>query len=224
MTPRDAATKTAAPETKRERTAATDPLRPPDTAPGTVRDWVWSTLARRRQVGYPLPPHGHHPNFTGAGKAADVLLGHLLETRALIPGQSVLCYPDLVLKPLRKRLLEAGVSVVVPAQHGDHYRLLRSGVVAANTSSSIAGAEREGDDVATLELLPEPVAFTFVACVAVSRTGQVLTKGYGFALPTEVCDLPSATVVHPLQVLAGLEPDAPAVSYFATPTELTKLE
>jgi 5-formyltetrahydrofolate cyclo-ligase len=184
--------------------------------PGLVRDRVWAELWRRRQVGYPLPPHGHHPNFTGAAAAAARLLQHLLETQALTSGDTVLSYPDMVLKGLRKRLLEAGISVVVPAQHGDRYRLLKSGVVDAGKASSIAGAEREGEDMATLP----PLSFAFVACVAVSRTGDVLTKGYGFALPPEIAALPSATLVHPLQVLERLEPDAPPVTLYATPSEV----
>ncbi len=196
-----------------------DATRPPDTTPGAVRDWVWAELWRRRQVGYPLPPHGHHPNFTGAAAAASLLLKHLLGTRQLTPGSAVLSYPDMVLKPLRKRLLEAGVSGVVPAQHGDRYRLLRSGVVNAGRASSIAGAEREGEDVAAL---PE-VSFAFVACVAVSPTGEVLSKGYGFALPTQL-ELPSATVVHPFQIVAGLGADALPVTLFATPTEVTEVK
>lgn len=188
---------------------------PADRSPGVVRDWVWAELTRRRGVAYPLPPHGHHPNFRGAGEAAAFLAARLFETKMLKPGQTVLSYPDLVLKPLRKRLLEAGVSVVVPAKHGERYRLLRSGLVAPARASSIAGAEREGIDIAEL---PE-VALTLVACVAVSVRGNVLTKGYGFRLPQEVLGVPSATLVHPLQVLSGLEPDAPPVTFFATPTE-----
>jgi len=208
------------PEEQLERRAG-----PPGTAPGAVRDWVWAELSRRRLVGYPLPPHGHHPNFTGSGEAATLLLGHLLGTRALNPGDTVLCYPDMVLKGLRKRLLEAGVNVIVPAQHrlgmsGERYRLLRSGAVNAGRASSIAGAEREGEDVARL---PE-VTFTFAACVAVSPAGDVLTKGYGFALPPEVWALPSATLVHPLQVVAGLEADAPPVGLFATPLAVAEVK
>ena len=191
---------------------------PADTSPGAVRDFVWRELSRQRQVGYPLPPHGHHPNFTGAAKAATLLLAHLLEAQALTPGDTVLAYPDMVLKPLRKRLLEAGIHVVVPAQHGEHYRLLKSGVVTPVKASSIAGAEREGENCVTL---PE-VSFVFVACVALSPAGEVLTKGYGFALPPEVSGLPSATVVHPLQLVPGLIPDAPPVTLFATPTEVFK--
>lgn len=189
---------------------------PPDTSPGRVRDYVWAELSRRRQVGYPLPPHGHHPNFRGAGDAAARLLTHLLETRTVAPGMTVLCYPDMVLKPLRKRLLEAGIDVVVPAKHGERYRLLKSGAVWATRASSIAGAEREGEDISAL---PD-VAFTFVACVAVSLRGDVLTKGYGFRLPQGALGVPSATLAHPTQVLRGLEADAPPVSLFATPAEV----
>ncbi len=192
-------------------------LQLPDNSPGAVRDFVWRELSRQRQVGYPLPPHGHHPNFTGAAKAATLLLAHLLEVQTLTPGDTVLAYPDMVLKPLRKRLLEAGISVVVPAQHSEHYRLLKSGVVNPVKASSIAGAEREGG----LVTLPE-VSFVFVACVAISSAGEVLTKGYGFAPPQEVSGLPSATVVHPLQIIPGLVPDAPPVTLFATPTEVFK--
>lgn len=192
----------------------------PPTSPGPLRDWVWRTLARRRQVGYPLPPHGHHPNFTGAAVAATKLLAHLLTSRALTPGDTVLSYPDMALKPLRKRLLEAGVHVVVPAQHGPHYRLLRSGVVAAAKASSIAGAEREGELISALP----PLTFTFVACVAVSRGGAVLSKGYGFTLPAEVLELPSATLVHPLQVMDELEADTPHITLFATPQGVTEVK
>lgn len=196
------------------------PGEPPPTAPGALRDWVWRTLARARQVGYPLPPHGHHPNFTGAAGAAAKLLGVLLTSRRLAPGAVVLSYPDMVLKPLRKRLLEAGVHVVVPAQHGPRYRLLRSGVVAPGRASSIAGAEREGELIAALP----PLTFAFVACVAVSRSGAVLSKGYGFTLPAEALGLPSATLVHPLQVVPELQPDVPPVFLFATPEGVTEVK
>lgn len=169
-----------------------------------------------RQVGYPLPPHGHHPNFKGAGEAAARLLEHLLGTAQLRPGDTVLSYPDYVLKPLRRRLLEAGVNVVVPAQHGPTYRLLKSGAVDARAASSIAGAERQGQP---LETLPDAGVFrlTLVACVAVSRRGELLSKGYGFSLPPETHPLPSATLAHPLQVLETLQGDSPRVSLYATP-------
>jgi 5-formyltetrahydrofolate cyclo-ligase len=120
-----------------------------------------------------------------------------------------------VLKPLRKALLETGVSVVVPAQHCPGYRLLKSGVVDAGVASSIKGAERQGRPLASLD--PAPLRLTLVACVAVSVRGEVLSKGYGFSLPPVVRQLPSATVVHPLQVLEALQGDRPSVDLYATP-------
>lgn len=181
-----------------------------------MRDWVWGRLLAARQVAYPLPPHGHHPNFKGAAEAAARLLEHLFQTARLRPGDTVLAYPDYVLRPLRQRLLEAGVSVVVPAQHGPHYRRLESGVVDARAASSIAGAERQGE---LLTALPDPalLRLSLVACVAVSVRGEVLSKGYGFSLPPETHHLSAATIVHPLQVLGALQGDRPGVALYATP-------
>ncbi len=58
---------------------------------------------------------------------------------------------------------------------------------------------------------------TFAACVALSVRGEVLSKGYGFSLPQETHYLPSAALVHPLQVLEALQSDAPPVNCYATP-------
>jgi len=196
--------------------------RPDPPTPGPVRDWVWAALMRARQVAYPLPPHGHHPNFTGAGEAATRLLEHLFESNALRPGDTVLSYPDYVLKPLRKGLLEAGVSVVVPAKHGPHYQLLESGEVPPGGASSIAGAERHGQHLETFSPA-HTLRFAFVACVAVSGRGEVLSKGYGFRLPEEARGLPAATLAHPLQVFESLEGDAPKVVLYATPQEVKNL-
>lgn len=163
--------------------------------PGDVREWVWSELLRQRQVVFPLPPHGHHPNSKGAAQAAEHLLTILGVRGWFSAGDTVLCYPDLVLKPLRKRLLDAGVNVVVPAKYGSGYRFLESGVVASAGGSSIAGAERLGT---SLSVLPD-VRACMIACVALRDDGAVLGKGYGFALPELLNALPKATVVHPLQ-------------------------
>ena len=145
---------------------------------GELRDHIWKTLMKEKAVSYPLPCFGHHPNFKGASKAASVLLEYLITQNKIKAGQSVLCYPDYVLKPLRKGLLEAGLNVVVPAQHGTDYRFLESGKVNPSKASSIAGAEKEGQKMATLPDLH----FAFIACVAVTKKGHILDKGYGFHL------------------------------------------
>ena len=182
---------------------------------GEVRERVWTMLMKERALAYPYPPFGHHPNFRGAAQAANLLLPELLTKKLLKPGDTVLSYPDYVLKGLRKGLLEAGINVVVPGKYKG-WRLLESAKVRPAKVSSIAGAEKEGEK---LDALP-PVTLTFVACVALTKTGDLLTKGYGFSLPSEVRELPSFSVAHPLQVLETL-PEADAqVTAFATLEEV----
>lgn len=180
---------------------------------GELRQDVWVTLMRERAVAYPYPPFGHHPNFKGAAVAAIHLLDHLLKT-SLKPGQTVLSYPDYVLKPLRKGLLEAGVNVTVPAKYGKGFRFLEAVSVKPSRASSIAGAEKEGILLENVERLPV-LSFAFIACVALDKTGQILTKGYGFKLP-EGLELPRATIVHDLQVRELSDADE-KVSVYALP-------
>ncbi len=184
---------------------------------GELRDQIWTTLMKERVVSYPLPPYGHHPNFKGASKAAALLLSELLTQQQIRVGQTVLCYPDYVLKGLRKKLLESGIHVVVPAQHGDSYRRLESGKVNASKASSIAGAEKVGEK---LTELPE-LDFAFMACVAVSQKGDLLDKGYGFHLPNLA--LSSATIVHSLQVVDEIPEARLSVGYYATPEKVYKV-
>ena len=186
-----------------------------EVTPGKVRERIWVALQRAGAVAYPAPAFGHHPNFRGASQAAKCLLPELFARGFLKPGDSVLSYPDYVLKALRKGLLESGVNVVVPAQHGDDYRLLTSGKVAPAKASSIAGAEKEGERMTELPAC----RVALVACVAVSRTGRSLSKGYGFSLPTAL-ELPLFTLVHPLQVLPELPGSERALTAFATPSEI----
>ena len=182
---------------------------------GEVRERVWTTLMKERALAYPYPAFGHHPNFRGAAQAANLLLPELLAKNLLKPGDTVLSYPDYVLRGLRKGLLEANINVVVPGKYKG-YRLLESAKVKPARVSSIAGAEKEGTKLDA----PPPVSLTFIACVALTKAGDLLTKGYGFSLPPEVRGLPSFSVAHPLQVLDRL-PEADAyVTAFATPGEV----
>jgi len=174
---------------------------------------------RARAAVYPLPVSGHHPNFRGAGAAADLLVAHLIDSETVRPGDTVLSYPDYVLRPVRKRLLEAGADLLVPAKYGRGYRLLKSGLVAPHASSSIAGAERQG---ILLEELGE-VRLVLVACVAFDGEGHWLSKGYGFQLPERVRRLASATIVHPLQQVASLPVYDGRVTFMATPDKVSNL-
>lgn len=183
---------------------------------GDLREWVWATLMKERQVAYPLPPRGHHPNFKGASEAASRLVSYLLEHTHLNPGDCAISYPDYVLKPLRKNLLEAGVSVVVPAKYGDAYRFLDARKVPAKKGSSIAGAERHGELIRALPVF----RMAFLACVAVSEQGDVLDKGYGFRLPEPLRTLPSATLAHPLQRFKTLPEKTARVGFYALPAQV----
>ena len=192
---------------------------------GELREAVYLELLRARAVAYPSPPFGHHPNFRGGPQAAAHLLTHLLG-EVLRPGQTVLSYPDYVLRPVRRGLLEGGVNVVVPAQHGPGYRLLRSGQADPQRASSIAGAEREGEPVAALPYL----SACLVAAVALDGAGRWLGKGYGFALPEAARRKPCYLIAHPLMivgsVMGSVVGDLPevegGVSAYATPQGLVR--
>lgn len=186
--------------------------------PGELREQVWARLMREHVAVYPLPAKGHHPNFRGAAQAARLLADDLLGG-LLVPGDTVLSYPDYVLRPLRRRLLEHGVNLVVPAKYGDGYRLLESREAKATQAATIAGAERVGKKVAALP----PVKVVLLACVALDPEGHVLDKGYGFSPPETLRDLPLATLLHPLQLLEERLKTPWRVRVFATPEKVTNL-
>lgn len=66
---------------------------------GELREEVWNALARYDLALHPTPPHGHHPNFLGARRAAE----RLLKTPEFQGARRVLAGMDAVLKPLRRR-------------------------------------------------------------------------------------------------------------------------
>lgn len=175
---------------------------------------------KERALAYPYPPFGHHPNVKGASKAGTRLLDALTEKAYLKPGVTVLSYPDYVLRTVRKGLLEAGIRVVVPAKYGKGYRLLDPVKVKPSKASTIAGAEKVGEKLTTLP----SVRLVFTACVAVSRAGDFLTKGYGFSPPSEARELPFFSVVHPLQVYETLPETEGKLHAYATPDEVRWLK
>lgn len=178
---------------------------------GTIRDEIWTNLIKENAAAYPLPPYGHNPNFRGSSEAATLLIEELLKRAMIKPGDTVLSYPDYVLKQLRKGLLSAGINVVVPAKFGKDYRFVEASPLNAEEGSSISGAEKVG---MSIKDLPE-LKMTFIACVAITHQGNYIDKGYGFHLPESVLSLPSATIVHPLQIVEGLESER-QVTWYAT--------
>jgi 5-formyltetrahydrofolate cyclo-ligase len=186
---------------------------------GDIRDEIWTNLIKERAAAYPLPPYGHNPNFKGSGEAAALLLEKLVAKLFIKAGDTVLSYPDYVLKALRKGLLEASINVVVPAKFGKDYRLLTAGKIESEEGSSISGAEKVGT---VIKDLPE-LTMTFIACVAIGEKGFYLDKGYGFHLPESVLSLPSATIVHPLQIVGELEAKQ-TVRLYATPEKTVTMD
>jgi 5-formyltetrahydrofolate cyclo-ligase len=182
---------------------------------GDLRDEIWTNLIKERAAAYPLPPYGHNPNFKGSGEAATLLIEKLTEKSFIQAGNTVLSYPDYVLKALRKGLLEAGINVIVPAKFGKDYKLLRAGKVDSEEGSSISGAEKVGLAIKDLPKL----TMTFVACVAITEKGFYIDKGYGFHLPESVLELPSATIAHPLQIVSGFAAQQ-QVRVYATPEKV----
>lgn len=191
------------------------PVDTSDMTSGQLREYIWTRLMQARAAAYPLPPTGHHPNFKGASDAAQRLLEHLFTKEHLKEGMSVLSYPDYVLKPVRKGLLERGITVIVPAKYGKGYRKLEPEKVNIAKASSISGAEKEGLFIKDLPA----VEMAFIACVAISQYGKALGKGYGFRLAENI-DIACATIVHPLQITDDLPEYSATVTEYATPEQL----
>lgn len=139
---------------------------------------------------YPLPPHGHHPNFVGAKEAATALLAHpqVQAHRCLIVGA------ERVLYPLRKQALAAGVTLYLPDQkrEGWYFRV-----------TDPAGADlKRSRELGEPKLKPEGATAAVLACVAADRAGGRLSKGFGWGrsglpeLGLVGLGLPTYTVAH----------------------------
>lgn len=174
---------------------------PSSSTAGAFRETVWTALLRARACSYPLPPHGHHPHFSGAREAARALLAHpqVAGLRVLVVG------PERVLSPLRKLALQSGVTLYVPHQkkEGWYWRL-----------TDPAGAQlRAMPQVGEPKLRPEGAQAAVLACVAADRAGGRLGKGFGWGARGLGLGLPEFTLAHPLMLADALPcaPDSRAV-------------
>ncbi len=177
---------------------------------GEVRELVWGALVQHHAAAYPTPPHGHHPNFIGARRAAERLMGLSAWQRA----QVVLAGPDQVLKPLREAALREGKLLLMP--HPDR----------AGRYLSLEGlhpqALRRVREIARLgrpiELGQMPVDLVLVGSVAVDAQGRWLGKGYGFPPKGLEVAAPWATLAHTLMFFEELPCEAErTVDLIATP-------
>lgn len=174
--------------------------------PGAWREQVWNTLMRESQCSYPLPPHGHHPNFKGARAAAGHLLRHpdVAALRVLVVG------PERALYPLRKLALQSGVTLYVPHQKkaGWYWRV-----------TDPAGAKLSAlPDCGEPALRPDGAQGVVLGSVAVDEQGGRLGKGYGWAARGLHLDLPEFTLAHPLMLSSQLPcPPDSVVALIGTP-------
>lgn len=179
---------------------------------GALREQVWNTLAQRRIATYPTPPHGHHPNFVGSGRAAQQLVDHPVFSRAL----TVLVGPEQVLKPVREAVLRSGRCLLMP--HPD-----RGGQILQLQNLAPSAIQRVRDVVRYGQLVDQTliaVDLVVVGCVAVDRLGGWLGKGYGFPQNNPLLTAPWATLAHPAMVFdqLPLNPEK-LVQLIATPLE-----
>ncbi len=187
-------------------------------SPGVIRTQIWNKMLKERVLVYPIPANGHHPNFKSASKAAKLLVDELFAIGKIKVGDTVLSYPDYVLRPVRKLLLEKEITVIVPAKYKG-YRKLEPERVNAWIGSSISGAEKQGELISDIP----SVAMAFVAVVAVDNSGASISKGYGFNLPQDLKDIYKATIVHSLQIINTISESELILTIYAEPQKVNNL-
>jgi 5-formyltetrahydrofolate cyclo-ligase len=158
--------------------------------PGQVREMVWAALVQNRAAAYPTPPHGHHPNFVGASRAAERLMGLKLWQLATV----VLAGPDQVLKPLRQAALRSGKTVIMPHPDRAGKYLSLEGLL----PHQLKRVREIAQLAKPVELVGTAIDLVLVGSVAVDEQRGWIGKGYGFPyLGLEVA-APWATLAHTL--------------------------
>ena len=186
------------------------PLEGTETA-GALRERLWSELVRQNLAAYPMPPHGHNPNFKGAAAAAKQLFLH----PSLASATTVLVGMEAALLPVRALVLERGKTLLVPhrTKSGSYWRL--SG--APKAAAKLPNLPLYGTETTALE----GVQVAVLASVFVDRAGSRLSKGFGFGAHGPPVAVPALTVAHEIMVLERLPFEADStVAGFATPERL----
>ncbi len=177
---------------------------------GELREQIWSNLVRENAAAYPMPPHGHNPNFKGARAAAKNLLLH----PTLKASSVVLVGMEAALLPLREMILEAEKTLIVPHRtKKDAFWKLRNVPKKAAKIGHFhlfgSSCDLSGIDCAV------------IASVAIDAQGSRLSKGFGFAAHGAPVDVPAFSIAHEVMLLEKLEfPADSLVLAFATSTKL----
>jgi 5-formyltetrahydrofolate cyclo-ligase len=195
--------------------ASFTPIDPTGLTAGELREHIWSELVRQNAAAYPMPPHGHNPNFKGAQGAAKRLMLHPLMTGSGV----VVVGMEAVLGPVRALLLERGVTIIVPhrTKAGRYWRVKDAPKAAAKLPNlPIFGLETGSLEDAELAV---------IASTLVTETGSRWSKGFGWGSHGPPVSVPALTVAHALMVFKALdlEPDS-RVAGFATPERLVVIQ
>lgn len=183
-----------------------------------IRQRVYQRLQEARAARFPFPIEGRIPNFKGAEKAA-AMLDHIAVYRN---AKTVKVGPDSPLLPARAKVLQDGKDLLMPAPR------LRGGFVRLRPENIPPGEIRRavslkhyssyGEEIA-LETMP-PVNLVIAGSVAVTLRGARAGKGegysdleYGILRDLGQADIPTATLVHPLQVVRLPDEEFPMEEY-----------
>jgi 5-formyltetrahydrofolate cyclo-ligase len=177
---------------------------------GELRERIWSELVRQNVCAYPMPPHGHNPNFKGARAAARNLMLHpvLAASRVVLVGM------EAALQPVREEILTRGKTLVVPHR------------TKANAYWGLKDVPKIAAKIPNFSVYGEPaklegIEACVLASVIVDRTGARLSKGFGFGARGCPVVAPTLTVAHESMVVEKLEVDADSrVIAFSTPRGL----
>lgn len=180
---------------------------------GEVREMVWSALTQNRAATYPTPPHGHHPNFVGATRAAERLMGLKLWQLATV----VLAGPDQVLKPLREAALKSGKIVIMPHPDKAGRYLSLEGLL----PNQLKRVREIAQLARPVELGTIAIDLVLAGSVAVDEQQGWIGKGYGFPYKDLQVAAPWATLAHTLMIFDELpcEPER-KVDLIATPHQV----
>ncbi|AEH44851.1 5-formyltetrahydrofolate cyclo-ligase [Thermodesulfatator indicus DSM 15286] len=194
-----------------------------------LREKIWELLSERGVARFP-GAFGRIPNFVGAEAAAE----KAAETEAFKRARFVKANPDSPQFPLRVKALLEGKTVFMavpklkapkPFLRLDPQKLK----VHPLKGATIKGAFKYGEPVSPEEM--PKIDLVITGCVAVTRRGERLGKGGGFAdLELAILahfgkinpETPILTTVHPLQIVdeVPLEEHDFSVDIIVTPEEV----
>jgi 5-formyltetrahydrofolate cyclo-ligase len=178
---------------------------------GELRERIWSALVKQNAAAYPMPPHGHNPNFKGSSTAAKNLALHPLWVSSSV----ILTGMEAALGGVRALILEQKKTLIVPhrTKAGTFWRLEN----VPKQAAKLPNMPVYGTAITSLE----GVQLAVLASVIVDTTGRRLSKGYGFGAHGPPMQVPVLTIAHQLMFLEQLPFEADSkVNGFATPNKL----